>query len=381
MTHNLRKTVAALAVAAACVTPGIASAFESETIVFDMNGTGAGGALNVSAFSWSAGTILAQGLMTTTCSAGVGCETTPNDFVLYGQSQLASFKTTDKGNVAYSTPSELTYQFAVPMVTTSFASGGLLTGGFDLLGTVAPGGPGNFFKIWHSTTGSVAPTGVNTPPFSGNADTMSGTGYGHNTPGATDSCDPLAAGNIIAGETLVFCGRIVHDTFNDPMNPVDSTIDVGQTGTALARLDATNTDNYPTIGSIAATGSLQLFVQAVYQNEDYWISNLETFGIALQTGPTTKLNFSDQTPSALVVGESWDVGNDNTAVGGNGARDINNGICEDTAGDAGPTTCDILFQATGSMSFQRAPEPGSVALLGLSMGLLGFYMRRRRNAA
>lgn len=361
---TLRKSVVAASVAVALGLPAIASAqsFTSGPILFDRDGGGAYAPISVNSFNWNPNTVLAKNVFTTTV-ATPDVETTANSFNVYSQGTLGTFQTNtnfignDCGQPGVCNPkagTEFTFEVTSRMDVTAFNQN---PGDQSLSATLAGGTP-NFFKIWYDPT-----------PDSGSSGAiLAGTGFGAGS--TVNSCDPVA-NNAAAGDgsILVLCGRVVA-----------ASLSFDDTTAGNTRLDSAGSDDYNTIGTMQGLGSaaFEIDVANGYQNFAFFVQALSKLGVDLQHNGTTNLSFTQVSPSQRVVGETWDVGIDNANLGALGNRNLNNFNCRDVTDGDGATTCSTVFQGLPTTSFALLPEPGSLALLGLGLGMAGLVVRRRR---
>ena len=129
------------------------------------------------------------------------------------------------------------------------------------------------------------------------------------------------------------------------------------------------------------SAAFEVDVAGGYQNSAFFVQALSKIGVDLQHNGTTNLSFTQVSPSQLVVGQAWNVGIDNANVPGQNPlnRNLNNFNCRDVADGDGSTTCSTVFQGLPTTSFALLPEPGSLALLGLGLGIAGLVARRRQS--
>lgn len=321
MHNRFKKTVLGVTVAGLMSLAGAAQATNS--IRFnDQHGSGN---FSVSAFDWSPDNALAQGVFRNTAPS-VG-----DTFMLYTQGKLGNYLDASNNTIlgtGLNSSYEITFQAGFQEKITAANSTGL---SFDL---ATPAG--SFFNIYIDDSPATA------------VQQLAGTGYGDGT--------------------LIFGGTLISDGSGFTLF-----------GPTPVKLDQHGADNYPGIGTLSGAGGGQVDANVVTADTNYFKSTF--ISMLLGLGPDTSTNTSQITPfkqadpSALVVGQAPVFG-----VGYGGFKSVNgNPICSSsgtTSSDSLTSRCDFLFQADANTAF-TVPEPGSLALMGLGLGLGGLWMNRK----
>jgi hypothetical protein len=253
----------------------------------------------------------------------------------YGQGTLANFNNgagNPIGGISLNAAYEWTYVFGFEEVVTGVS----IVGGFpSATFAIIPGGS-NFFQVYFDP--------------SRNSDNLAGTGFNDGT-------------QILAGTVL---------PFGAPGSPSGSGLSdfTGScTGAACGPLDRFGTNDYPGITSNSGAGSSFFAANVTFSNPSFFLTPPTLIQITNNTFQNQP--FDAQNPSACFWNGSAFIG----GAGGGGCANMIGAI----NGVSGP---DAMFQTRASTSFvAQAPEPGSLALLGLGLGAAGIWRRKGRKAS
>jgi hypothetical protein len=336
MFNKARKTVTAASVAAAFTAAGLAW---GAGVIFDVNGAAGPNNINVDQFvidlfSWAPG----NALWTDTTPAADQGEV----FVLM-QAPLAEVKRGDDAKFGYAgSGMQVTFQLRAPVSATAESDG--LTWGPRTTGDVTA-----FFDMYFDPTPD--------------ANSISGCGFGDHelAPCAGDADDVRILGGSI---------RLLSANW-DPDN-------TQPTAPSPFLLDQNGSDNQNGITTLRANGSSSFIIDVDFLHASFFpeggLGSLTLGSDDMTHSGSNKTEFtgSDANPSDQVVGRNvgFTGAQRDAAYGTDGKNDL---VCD------GNENCDIHTAANMSSGVltELVPEPGSLALLSLGLGVLGFRTMRR----
>jgi hypothetical protein len=295
------------------------------SLLIDPTGTGSGGsAITLTGIGSSFGNFLADNAL-----SGSGANTAAGGTTVYGQNAIYL----DFGGGDF----ELTILFSIPM--TASLSGAATTAGTVM--SLAQFGAGTF-SMWFDST----PEGVSPPSASSRTQQVSGVGYGDGV-------------LILSGDITV-------------VPPMDFT---NSSGTSTLDIDPPSGGYPATVDTITGTGSATLNVNLTFQDDDYVINNVTNGDLNLTLTNALRLEYTNAAGNHAST-----MFDDATLAPTFGADLDNNFTCgEVVPGAASP--CDFQAQMNTTFTFFETPEPGTVALLGVGLTLVGGMRARRRSKA
>lgn len=324
MKQTLKTSIVGAALMMSAVTAQNAAA---GNLIIDVDGIAGGTQLNLSGLGSSLGNFLAESAL-----AGTGGNIAVGGTTIYAQNAI---RINQPGCLAC----ELTVLYSIPMTSSVNVAGTKLS-----MSQSAPG----TFKMWFDTSGeNISNAGTE------NAQ-INGTGYGDGV--------LLLEGIITVVPPLSFS----QDT---DLAVVD--LDVGAGGYAA------------NVDTIQGTGSATLNVDLTFQAAGFVLSNVTAGALDLQLANSLRLNYTQATnnrASTVFADANSATPNVPTIVPnfGSGANPLNDFGCNNLLG----TTCDFIAQMNTTFLFFETPEPGTLALLGGSLFLVGgLGMRRQKKAA
>lgn len=327
----IRKSMIAGAVAMA-----FAGGVQAGSVLIDVNGSGAGPNVkgvdrySVNLFDWVADNLLIKDV-TPTINA-------PAETFVYAQGRLGQMQGSSGvfsyDSNAFGIVGQLTYQLKTKVAPSAGVGGNIV---------LDPLAGGSFFEIYYHS--AVV------------ANQVSGCGYGANQ---SAGCGAFAGTLILSGSALI-----------------QSSLEVRLTNTATGGLDQFDNDgNGDVDGGINTVGlgldGFNINVDVLYQNPLFVLSNVISITTDidpdLQHAESGTSPFRQAQPSDEVVGNTPKYGPDS----------LNNLGATSCGGASNGQVCDIHMQtdATTSVITTQVPEPASLALMGLGLGLLGGMGRR-----
>jgi len=310
-------------------------------VKIDRNGPDAGGVIGSTSIQWNQGNLLFKGMVNATAGG----------LVLYGHHTLSSFNPSGDNASSLGGEWSLVYQIPLTVSTVSLGAGGVLY----MITASAAGGTMGIFYDCITALCTAAVSGSNTL-----ANAVTGAGYGDGR--------PIVTGSVLANVTP---------------NSTTSTVPA-----AAQALDAgpNLVNDSPGITSNDVSGSITLRFEISAFDSAFFPDGLDVADplvVDLTFGPTGTGAPIQLTEPSDIVGDISASALGTTIAASLGATpnygdSINDNDCAVT-GDP----CDLHTAGSGAMGFGGnffLPEPGSVALLGLGLGVLGMVGKRRRSS-
>lgn len=145
------------------------------------------------------------------------------------------------------------------------------------------------------------------------------------------------------------------------------------TGAVAPRLDNFGGDDYPAIDTLIGSGASDINVTIDFANQAYFPGLAAGGSFAFSFFNASQvLPFNQVDPSACFSSDG---------VAGGAACDLAHNLGAINGVTDPGTTHNFQFQADGNQSFTAIPEPGSLALVGLALGVVGFVGRRSSKKA
>jgi len=317
----MKKLLTQTAMAVALAVPAVSFA-ATTTITFDTNGAAVGGVQTVDTLDWKPGNALSV-----LGNPSTGLYTGAQTQLLYqtnlGTALLngSTVATAGSGDAQY-----FTLVAGVNEAVTGFSavgSGAVVTFGL----ADSANSPTNFFKIYANQVG----------------DDLAGTGF----------ANPL--GTVVASGYIAAINTSSYFTL----------------GATSAALDSFGTNNWVGTGSLIGSGATDMVAKVTFADVNYFPDLMQVGAVTLALTNTSIVTpFNQVNPSRAFSSDGILDGDHVTNVGS-----VNGVQVPGAGGDF-----DFIFQADGNTAFQ-IPEPGSLALLGLGLGFLGFVARRKTGQA